>query len=115
MAAPEMTLNIAREFSDVPGPRFRNEGDNSGQEFLEILLRPKFDEAEKAKKKILVDLDGGCGYPTSFLEEAFGGLARRYSHERVLKVLEFKSDEEPYLISDIRRYIQEAITGAHVA
>ena len=28
-----MELNIAKEFSDVPGPRFRREGENSGEEF----------------------------------------------------------------------------------
>ena len=59
-----------------------------------------------------MNLDGGCGYATSFLEEAFGGLARLYTPEKVLKVLEFKSNEEPYLISDVTRYIKEAITGA---
>ena len=107
-----MELNIAKEFSDVPGPRFRREGENSGEEFREKLLKLRFDEAEKAGKKLVVNLDGGCGYATSFLEEAFGGLARLYTPEKVLKVLEFKSNEEPYLISDVTRYIKEAITGA---
>lgn len=107
-----MELHIAVEFSDVPGPRSRQEGEWSGEEFRDKLLIPKFREAEKAGDKLLVDLDGGCGYATSFLEEAFGGLARVYSPERVLKVLEFKSREEPYLIEDVREYIREAITGA---
>ena len=107
-----MKLHIATEFSDVPGPRFRQEGDWSGEEFRDELLNPKFQEAEKTGDRLIIDLDGGCGYATSFLEEAFGGLARIYSPERVLKVLEFKSTEEPYLIEDVRDYIQEAITGA---
>ena len=107
-----MELHIATEFSDVPGPRSRQEGDWSGEEFRDELLRPRFREAEKVGDKLVVDLDGGCGYATSFLEEAFGGLARVYSPERVLKVIEFKSTEEPYLIEDVREYIQEAITGA---
>ena len=107
-----MELHIATEFSDVPGPRSRQEGDWSGEEFRDELLRPRFREAEKVGDKLVVDLDGGCGYATSFLEEAFGGLARVYSPERVLKVIEFKSTEEPYLIEDVREYIQEATTGA---
>ena len=82
-----MDLHIAAEFSDVPGPRSRQEGEWSGEEFRDKLLLPKFREAEKTGDKLLVDLDGGCGYATSFLEEAFGGLARVYSPERVLKVL----------------------------
>lgn len=110
-----MKLKIAEEFSDVPGPRFRNEGAYSGQEFRERLLKPKFDQAEASGEKLLVDLDGGFGYATSFLEEAFGGLARECSPDRVLNVLEFKSDEEPYLSSDIERYIRESKTGARAA
>ena len=110
-----MELNLATEFSDVPGPRSRQEGEWSGEEFRERLLIPKFCEAEQAGEKLIVDLDGGCGYATSFLEEAFGGLARVYSPKRVLEVLEFKSTEEPYLVSDVREYIREARTGARRA
>ena len=110
-----MKMNIATEFSGVPGPRSRKEGQWSGEEFREELLIPRFCEAEEAEEKLIIDLDGGCGYATSFLEEAFGGLARVYPPERVLKVLEFKSTEEPYLASDVREYIREARTGARRA
>ena len=110
-----MTLKIAEEFSDVPGPRARNEGHYSAEEFRQELLQPRFEQAEEAGQRLLVDLDGGSGYATSFLEEAFGGLARTFTPERVLKVLEFKSEEEPYLRSDVVRYIREATTGAQVA
>ena len=114
MRCYEVRLNIAREFSEVPGPRFKSEGQHSGEEFREKLLKPRFDKAESDGKNLIVDLDGGCGYATSFLEEAFGGLARLYTPERVLKVVKFKSEEEPYLIFDVTRYIHEAKTGAQV-
>ena len=111
-----MTLSVAMEFSKVPGPRSREEGPFSAEEFLDDLLQPRFTEAEQAGESLLVDLDGGYGYATSFLEEAFGGLARRLSSpERVLEVLRFKSDEEPYLCDDVKRYVVEAKTGAQVA
>ncbi len=110
-----MTLKIAKEFSKTPGPRFQHEGAHSGEEFRQKLLKPRFDRAEATGEKLLVDLDGGFGYATSFLEEAFGGLAREYTPDRVLKVLEFKSEDEPYLSSDVVRYIREAETGAQVA
>jgi len=58
--------------------------------------------------KLLVDLDGGYGYATSFLEEAFGGLARLHGSEGVSKTLIFRSEEEPYLIEAIARFIKEA-------
>lgn len=103
-----MRLKIAEEFSHVPGPRSRHEGDFSAEEFREELLLPRFLAAEKAEEKLFVDLDGGAGYATSFLEEAFGGLAREYTPERVLNVLTIVSSEEPYLMDDIVRYIKEA-------
>lgn len=108
IAENTVTLNVASEFSQTPGPRFRTEGRYSGEEFRETILRKRFDEAVKEGAKLQVDLDGGYGYATSFLEEAFGGLARLYDPATVLDTLCFKSKEEPYLIEDIRGYIQKA-------
>ncbi|MEO8649175.1 MAG: STAS-like domain-containing protein [Acidobacteriota bacterium] len=101
-------IRVAKDFSEVPGPRNRDEGPNSGQQFLEELLAPAFKNALDAKADLWIDLDGTEGYATSFLESAFGGLARRYSPETVLSILRFKSDEEPYLVEEIRTYIREA-------
>ena len=43
----------------------------------EDLLIPRFDEARRRYRTLLVDLRGvEFGYPIGFLEEAFGGLAR---------------------------------------
>ena len=56
----------------------------------------------------MVDLDGTIGYGTSWLEEVFGGLARKFGVKRVMDKLLFKSEEEPYLIEDILGYIEDA-------
>jgi STAS-like domain of unknown function (DUF4325) len=101
-------ISIKAEFSDRPGHRTPSDGDNSGQEFLTNVLRPKFERARDSNESILVDLDGTAGYATSFLEAAFGGLSREYGKDEVLKRLQFKSEEEPYLIDEIRGYIEEA-------
>jgi hypothetical protein len=101
-------LSVAKEFTDTPGPRSREEGEHSGQEFLDTLLKPKFQQAISQGTKLLVDLDQTEGYATSFLEAAFGGLAREFGAETVLQHIEFKSDDEPYLIEEIKRYISEA-------
>ena len=69
-----LTLPVAK-FSDTPGPRSREEGDFSGEQFLEEVLLPQFEEAVRTNQKLVVDLDGAEGYATSFLEAAFGGLA----------------------------------------
>ena len=103
-------LSVAKEFSDTAGPRSRSEGDFSGEEFLERHLSVKFKEAVDAKGILVVDLDDTEGYATSFLESAFGGLVRNYGYSTqfVLAHLEFKSDDEPFLIEEIVNYIKEA-------
>ena len=99
-------LSVATAFTTTPGARYRTEGDFSGEEFREEHLEPLFLEAQKAGEKLTVILDGVEGYATSFLEEAFGGLARKYGADEVNKVLEFVSQEEEYLINDIHEYIE---------
>lgn len=99
-----------KDFSITPGSRYRDEGKNahSGQEFREDYLESKFLEASQNNKKLLVNLDGTIGYGTSWLEEVFGGLARKYDKAQVQNTLEFISEEEPYLIEDINEYIKDA-------
>lgn len=108
MTAASLRISVALEFSETPGPRAPNEGKFSGEEFLSKLLLPKFDRAVSDKCKLLIDLDGAEGYATSFLESAFGGLARERDQDLVLKVLEFKCDDEPYLEDEIKRYVRQA-------
>jgi hypothetical protein len=98
---------ISETFSKTVGARFQKDGPSSGQEFRETLLEPKFEGLRKGKK-LLIDFDGTYGYPPSFLEEAFGGLARILGKEAVLNKLEFKSDEEPSLIEEVIGYIKNA-------
>lgn len=105
-------LRIASDFTPSPGPRTRAEGKNSAEEFLEKLLLPRFEEASAKGDVLVVDLDGAYGYATSFLEEAFGGLARKKGADLVLKHLEIISREEPYLKDDINTYVREAEGGA---
>jgi hypothetical protein len=108
MEGTKLLLSIANEFSETPGPRSRVEGDFSGELFLEELLLPRYAQALAQKTALTIDLDGTEGYATSFLESAFGGLARSYEPEQVLKTINFKSEDEPYLIEEIKKYIGEA-------
>ena len=98
---------VSAEFSKIPGGRYISDGDYSGEEFRDKCLIPKF-KSLKENQILLIDLDGAYGYPTSFLEEVFGGLARIFGPEIVLKMLSFKSDEEPSLIDEIKGYIENA-------
>lgn len=98
------TITIAKDFSIYPGARHREDGDYSGQEFFEDILEPKFQSLPE-NQVLTIDLDGTEGYATSFLDEAFGGLARKYGKDNVIKKLVFISLQEPYLIDEIKSYI----------
>lgn len=101
-------ISIARDFSETPGPRARDEGDFSGDQFREEVLRPAYVQAVKEGTTLTVDLDGTEGYATSFLEATFGGLAREFDPTEILRVIAFKSDDEPFLINEIKGYIADA-------
>lgn len=98
------TINIADEFSKFPGPRFKELGKYSGEEFRESFLIPALNE----NQLIRIVFDGAMGYGSSFLEEAFGGLVRAgYKKEDLISRLELISEEDPSLISDIHEYIED--------
>lgn len=103
-----ITLSIAADFSKTPGSRYRAESKFSGEEFREEVLKTLFLKAIERGTKLVVNLDGTQGYATSFLEEAFGGLAREFGPEKVLSHLSFISNEEEYLKSEIDGYIRNA-------
>jgi STAS-like domain of unknown function (DUF4325) len=106
--AEQIIISIAKDFTRTPGARNIDEGAYSGEEFLDKILLPKFLEAIKEKCVLFIDLDDTEGYATSFLEEAFGGLARKYDSQQVLDHIDFKSNDEPLLIEEIKLYIKEA-------
>jgi len=103
-----MEIKISEVFTKTPGARFKGDGDFSGEEFRDTILLPHFQKAVENNEKLTIDLDGGYGYATSFLEESFGGLARKHSPKQVLDTLLFKSEDEPSLVDEIMRYINNA-------
>jgi hypothetical protein len=106
--AHRIDIDIATEFTPTPGPRKRSEGDHSGEQFLAELLRPRFVSALEAGSTLHISLDGAIGYPTSFLEEAFGGLAREFGAEKVERTLDIACKDEPYLADQIHKFIRNA-------
>lgn len=103
-----VVISIAKDFSKTPGPRLKKEGSFSAELFLEVILDAKFREAlESDEKNIIINLDRTLGYGTSFLEETFGGLARKYGAENVTKKIKIISNEEPWLLDDIKSYIED--------
>lgn len=101
-----MQIIIRNDFTDSPGPRYIWQGEHSGELFREDVLIPKFKEAIEKNEKLTIDFDGTFGYPTSFLEEAFGGLKEKYNKELILRTLHFISNDEAGLIDEVKGYIE---------
>lgn len=97
-------------FTRYPGPRFKHLGKGSGEQFRDEYLWPAFDKDPEIK----VDLDGVRGYGSSFLEEAFGGLIRKYKVSK--NDIAFLRDNlisknNPSLVDEIREYIDDELEG----
>ena len=104
-----MNLRVMERMSALPGPRYRTQGEGSGEEFRDDHLIPAFDEAIARDETLVVDMDGAkYGYPTSFLEETFGGLARKRGTAKVEQLLEIRSVTEPLLEDEIKHYVKFA-------
>lgn len=105
-----ITITISVDFSRIPGARFPEEGDYSGQEFRQKILAPKLKEAIDSNQRLRVILDGTAGLGTSFLEESFGGLIRNdgFKYEIIMDKIELVSDEDPEYIDEINEYLKSA-------
>lgn len=107
-------IKVAKEFTETPGARYKTQGAFSGEEFRDNILYPKFIESINNDEKLVVDLDGGYGYGSSFLEEAFGGLVRKLKEEKNehysdVKNIEIISNDNVVWIEKIQTYIDEEI------
>jgi len=106
----QIKINILKDFSPNPGPRYIKEGKFSGELFRQQILYPKVAEAIEKGIPFEVNLDGTAGYGTSFLEESFGGLIRLHHlpYERIKALMSLISTEEEYLIDDVNEYLKDA-------
>ncbi|HEX3367618.1 STAS-like domain-containing protein [Phenylobacterium sp.] len=107
-----VNVSIARDFSVTPGGRFNRDGPYSGEAFRQRFLEPAIDAGEM----VVVDLDRVAGLPSSFLEEAFGGLFRRENLPAAtilarVKVQTHESALLPY-VALVKRYMSEAAERA---
>jgi hypothetical protein len=101
---------IAKDFSDSPGARYVEDGEYSGEEFLNKILEPAFKEAISGDYKILIDLDGVWGYPSSFISGSFGKLSLENGSDVVLRHIEFKSDDSETRLGEFIKEIKNPRT-----
>lgn len=99
-------ISIANDFSTEPLGRFPSDSDTNGTLFRENFLVPALSKYDF----IQVNLDSTEGYGSSFLEEAFGGLVRKHdlASSELLRRITFISNDDPTLISEIQKYINDA-------
>lgn len=101
-------LVIAKEFTDTPGGRTPKEGEFSGEVFRELILQPIYKENLDKNEILTINFDGCYGFGTSFLEEAFGGLVRKYKYRDVLKHINLISNDDETILENIPKYIKAA-------
>jgi hypothetical protein len=83
------------EYSEYPGPRYIEQGEDSGEGFYYKIIKPKFQECISTDKILVVDLDDTAGYASSFLDECFGNLVYDFEFEEIKKRLKIISFQEP--------------------
>lgn len=89
------------------GPRYRELGDASGQEFREDCLIPWLDSI-KSNETAVIDFLGTKAFSPSFLEESFGGAIRlNKDNKEKLNHVSFKNIDSVWL-KVLKKYIQEA-------
>ncbi|MCP4501669.1 MAG: STAS-like domain-containing protein [Deltaproteobacteria bacterium] len=98
-------ISIADDFSRYPVGRYLTDGPYSGERFRDEILVPALKLGQA-----VVDFDGGRGYGSSFLEEAFGGLVRLkiFPDEDFQERLVLKSSNES-LCAEVRSYIDDEL------
>ena len=86
-------INIKEDFSDSPGARYRKDGPNSGEQFYEEILLPKYKLAVEKGVHLEINLDGVWVYPSSFVSGSFGKLSLDFSSDKVLACIVFISED----------------------
>ena len=84
-------INVADDFSDFPVGRDKNKNPFSGDRFRDDYLIPPL----KRNEKVLVNFENVFACPPSFLDEAFGGLVRKYKNNKkqldhMLSLIDFR-------------------------
>jgi len=89
-------INIARDYTPLPGGRYVKYGPYSGEDFRDRILAP----ALRANDSVKISLDGTRTLMSSFLEEAFGGLIRvsGFSYDELQKKLTVEATAPRYSV-----------------
>lgn len=98
-------IDIATDFSPKLGVRFKSISDFSGEEFFENILDKKYLDAKTAAEQLHIYLDGASPYGSSFLDESFGKLGRKYGIENVRSEIVFHTVNFKWIVEYIEKEI----------
>lgn len=100
-----MHIDIGSQYSRLPAGRTPADGKFNGETFRERFLKSNLESG----KKIVIVLDNVLSFGSSFLEEAFGGLVRKYGFtaENIKSKIRFVSID-PFLVEEIWHYVDDA-------
>ena len=103
----DKTLSVAKDFTPFPFGRYKSEGKFSGEAFRDDVLWPLLQKGLTVEVN-LDEVDGGLG--SSFLEEVFGGIIRKYDYtpERLRKQVNVTSHEDSELVDKTWEYVDRA-------
>jgi hypothetical protein len=84
-------FDFAENFTPYPGPRFKDIGDFSGEEFRDNILEKYF----QSNLTIILNVDGVLlSFGPSFLSEAFGQIALKYGYKKFHEIIKVKNDTD---------------------
>ncbi len=90
-AAELIHLEVVTAFTRTPGPRYRRQGEGSGEAFRDDHLLPKVRNAVDTGRVVAVDIGNveyGC--PIGWLEEVFGGARRVLGQIKATKHIQIR-------------------------
>jgi hypothetical protein len=96
-----------KDFTTLPGARYKEDGDGSAEEFFEKYVKEKLEKDDK----ILIDFDGTWGYASSFLSELALRIANKYQNNNkdIRASVKIKSEDESGLVERFWGYVDESL------
>lgn len=109
MSGPSIVkYKFTEKYTKFPGGRFDRLGPYSGEDFREKVLRDFF----KSGKSIEIDATGVVtSFSPSFLDEAFGALAKEYGLEKFKNTVSLFSEDNPSLTEKMMYYVERAVNA----
>jgi len=98
-----------REFTTIPGPRFREIGNYSAEQFFDEYIKPKIDETKD--NYINIDFSGTWGYGPSFTSQLGIYIVESLGGDAIDKVTAVASDD-PEVVERFYNQLKEAIDEA---